>query len=128
MGETTILHVAVVDEFANPATSFEGRVELAAESGEAEFEKTVRLSAGRGWGEVTFTPKSAGLIRFKAWESRRSLEGRSNPVEVFENRPEQSLYWGDIHSQLNSALRTLLVIPRMPTNTHAEFRVLTSML
>ena len=98
VGETTILHVAVVDEFANPATSFEGRVEVTAESGEAEFEKIVRLSAGRGWGEVTFTPKSAGLIRFKAWESSRSLEGRSNPVEVFQNRPEQSLYWGDIHS------------------------------
>jgi hypothetical protein len=42
---------------------------------------------------------SPGLKSIQVRDPETSIEGFSNPVEVTEDKPEERLYWGDIHSQ-----------------------------
>ncbi|HUZ47296.1 MAG TPA: DUF3604 domain-containing protein [Terriglobia bacterium] len=98
LGKPSILHLAVLDRFHNPAASFAGDVDLRIQEGEAEAPARVHLSPGRGWGEVTFVPRRAGVLRIEALEKSRALQGISNPILVLQGKPGEQIYWGDVHS------------------------------
>ncbi len=98
IGRPAILHIAVLDQFANPARGFSGKVALKLRTGQADLPVTVEMAAQKGWAEIQFTPRSAGVLRIEAFESGRGLEALSNPIEVSSTMPEEMLYWGDLHS------------------------------
>ncbi len=96
VGQTAPVHVAVLDEYANPAKGFSGPIEVQIPGG--SFRETLDIPAGRGWAELEYTPREPGLVRFEAYEPTRSLAGRSNPMEVLAEAPREPIYWGDLHS------------------------------
>ena len=98
VGEPTVLRCAVLDQFGNAASSFAGPIELKLRTGQAEFPARVQFEADRGWAEMTFVPKTEGLLRFEAFEPARKLEAYSNPVRVHREKPPRQIYWGDLHS------------------------------
>ncbi|NWG14488.1 MAG: CehA/McbA family metallohydrolase [Acidobacteria bacterium] len=98
VGKPSVLRVAAMDEYGNPAALFAGEVELFVEQGRASLPARCRFMPGRGWEEVQFQPTAAGLLRIRAEERSRRLKGLSNPVEVLEKEPAERLYWGDLHS------------------------------
>ena len=98
VGEPAVLHIAVVDVYANPVTSFRDNVALRVIQGDVDLPSTVRLTEDRGHGTVKFTPRSAGLIRVEADTRDGLLRARGNPMQVFDVPPPDRIYWGDLHS------------------------------
>lgn len=97
-GKAAVLHVALLDEWANAASEWSGPVELKVASGEAEIPATVQLAAGTGWLDVPFTPRGEGILRIAAVAPGRRLEAVSNPMEVSAGARKETIYWGDLHS------------------------------
>lgn len=98
LGQPSILHLAVLDRFHNPVASYAGDVDLRIQEGEAGAPARVHLSPGRGWAEVTFVPRRAGVLRINAFEKSRALQATSNPILVLQRKPREQIYWGDVHS------------------------------
>ncbi len=98
VGEPAALHVAVVDAYANPVTSFRDDVSLRVVQGDVDLPATAQLTEGRGHATVEFTPRSAGLIRIEGDTRDGLLQVRGNPMQVFETAPPDRIYWGDLHS------------------------------
>ena len=98
VGEPAQLHVAVVDTYANPVTSFQDDVSLRVVHGHVDLPATIQLADGRGYGTVSFTPRRAGLIRVEADTRDGLLQAVGNPMQVFDEAPADRLYWGDLHS------------------------------
>ena len=98
VGESALLHLAVVDIYANPVTSFRDDVSLRVVQGNVDLPAAVELDEGRGYGTVAFTPRSAGLIRVEADTRDGLLQARGNPMQVFDSAPADRIFWGDLHS------------------------------
>ena len=98
VGESALLHLAVVDIYANPVTSFRDDVSLRVVQGNVDLPAAVELDEGRGYGTVAFTPRSAGLIRVKADTRDGLIQARGNPMQVFDSAPADRIFWGDLHS------------------------------
>lgn len=97
-GEPAVLHVAVVDAYANPVTSYRDDVALRVVQGDVELPAAVRLDDGRGYATVPFTPRGTGVIRVEADTRDGLLQARGNPMMVFSDPPANRVYWGDLHS------------------------------
>ena len=98
IGEPSPLHLAVLDRFGNPASSFSGIVTLKVGTGRADVPASVTIEEGHGWAEVSFTPRESGLLRIEAFEASRNLQALSNPIEAYRSQPPEQIYWGDLHS------------------------------
>ena len=96
-GDTIPLRVALVDRWANAATSA-ADLHLEVVEGAADLPAKAVLPAGIGWVEIPATPRGAGVLRIRVRDGARALSAVSNPVVVHEARPERQVYWGDIHS------------------------------
>ena len=66
--------------------------------GDVDLPRTVEFPAGQGWTTVPFTPRSEGVVRLEAVARADLLRTRSNPREVFSERPAEQIWWGDLHS------------------------------
>ena len=97
-GEQAELHLAAVDLHSNPAVPFRETVTLRVLQGDVDLPRTVEFPAGQGWTTVPFTPRSEGIVRLEAVARADLLRTRSNPMEVFAQRPAEQIWWGDIHS------------------------------
>ncbi len=97
-GERAELHLAAVDLRSNPAAPFHETVTLRVLQGDVDLPRTVEFPAGQGWTTVPFTPRSAGIVRLEAVARADLLRTRSNPMEVFAERPAERTWWGDLHS------------------------------
>jgi len=97
-GEEFSLLIGVFDEFDNPVLEpFGGTVRLASDSEVAGLPAEVDFSK-RPWNQarirgLRFTEPGACYIRGEA----EGISGRSNPVFVTEDAPEQRIFWGDMH-------------------------------
>jgi Protein of unknown function (DUF3604) len=98
LGESSTLRLAIVDRYCNPMSNFSGEVAIRANPGRADFPSLARFSGERAWEEIRFTPREEGLLRFEGHESGRRLEAISNPILVLSKKPEENIYWGDLHS------------------------------
>ena len=98
VGQPSVLHVAVVDAYANPVTAFDEEVALVVVQGDVELPSAVRLGSGRGFQSVTFTPRREGIVRLEADARGGILRARSNPMRVVRESPAERIYWGDLHS------------------------------
>ena len=97
-GEPAELHLAAVDLHSNPAVPFHETVTLRVLQGDVDLPRTVEFPAGQGWTTVPFTPRSEGIVRLEAVARADLLRARSNPMEVFAERPAEQTWWGDLHS------------------------------
>ena len=97
-GEQAELHLAAVDLHSNPSVPFHETVTLRVLQGDVDLPRTVELPAGQGWTTVPFTPRSEGIVRLEAVARADLLRARSNPMEVFAERPAEQVWWGDLHS------------------------------
>ena len=98
VGEPAELHLAAVDLHANPAVPFHETVTLRVLQGDVDLPATVEFPEGQGWTTVPFTARSEGVVRLEAVARVDLLRARSNPMEVFTERPAEQTYWGDLHS------------------------------
>ena len=98
VGEPAELHLAAVDLHSNPAVPFHETVILRVLQGEVDLPRTAEFPAGQGWTTVPFTPRSEGIVRLEAVARADLLRTRSNPMEVFAERPAEQVWWGDLHS------------------------------
>ena len=98
VGEPAELHLAAVDLHSNPAVPFHETVTLRVLQGDVDVARTVELPEGQGWATVPFTPRSEGIVRLEAVARADLLRTRSNPMEVFAERPAEQIWWGDLHS------------------------------
>ena len=98
VGERAELHLAAVDLHSNPAAPFRETVTLRVLQGDVDLPRTVELPEGQGWTTVPFTPRSEGIVRLQAVARADLLRTRSNPMEVFAERPAEQTWWGDLHS------------------------------
>ena len=98
VGEPAELHLAAVDLHANPAAPFHETVTLRVLQGDVDLPRTVEFPEGRGWTTVPFTSRSEGIVRLEAVARADLLRARSNPMEVFAERPAEQTWWGDLHS------------------------------
>ena len=98
VGEPAELHLAAVDLHSNPAAPFRETVTVRVLQGDVELPRTVEFPAGMGWTTVPFTPRSEGIVRLEAVARADLLRTRSNPMEVFAERPAEQTWWGDLHS------------------------------
>jgi len=98
IGKPSPLHLAVLDRFGNPASSFSGNVTLKVKTGHADVPASVKIEEGRGWAEANFTSRQINLLRIEAFEASRKLQALSNPIEVTSLQPPEQIYWGDLHS------------------------------
>lgn len=98
VGESSILHIALVDRHANPATGFAGDVTLEVVQGDVDLPSVARVSEDRGYQTVAFIPRSTGVVRIEAAARRGTLRARSNPMVVVDEPPDTRIYWGDLHS------------------------------
>jgi hypothetical protein len=98
VGTSALLHLAILDEYRNPAATFEGNVTISVRTGKARVDSPVRVTSGNGWVETTFTPTEAGVLRFEGFEAGNSLSAVSNPIEISAKEPRERTYWGDLHS------------------------------
>ena len=92
------LHLAAVDLHSNPSVPFHETVTLRVLQGDVDLPRTVEFPAGQGWTTVPFTPRSEGMVRLEAVARADLLRTRSNPMEVFAERPAEQIWWGDLHS------------------------------
>ena len=98
VGEPAELHLAAVDLHSNPSIPFLDEVTLRVLQGDVEMPSTVRFSEGHGWTTVTVIPREEGIVRLEAVARADLLWARSNPMQVFDERPPEQIYWGDLHS------------------------------
>ena len=95
--KTFYLNIAAIDKYGNPAEDFTGNVRLAAD-------KSISLPK-----TITFAPEDRGCKRiegiegskvgwFKITASASSVSGRSNYIVLSEQVPDNSLYFGDMHT------------------------------
>ena len=97
-GERAELRLAAVDVHSNPAVPFHETVTLRVLQGDVDLPRTVEFPEGQGWTTVPFTPRNTGLVRLEAVARADLLRARSNPMEVFAERPAERTWWGDLHS------------------------------
>ncbi len=98
VGEPAELHVAAVDLYANPAVPFREEITLRVLEGDVELPATTRFAEDQGWTTVVVTPRREGIVRLEAVARADLLRARSNPMEVFAERPAEQIFWGDLHS------------------------------
>ena len=98
LGKPSELRLAVVDVNANPASSFEGEIELHVTHGQADVPSIVKFHSGRGWESVNFVPTQVGILRIEASALQGRLHAVGNPIRIFKQEPERKIYWGDLHS------------------------------
>jgi len=98
VGERARLRISLLDSHGNAASGFQGEVGIRVRGGQVELSSSARVGAGKGWTEVEFLATKSGVLRFEATEHARNLQARSNPVEVLKQKPQESLFWGDLHS------------------------------
>ncbi|NOZ23721.1 MAG: CehA/McbA family metallohydrolase [Planctomycetes bacterium] len=83
-GRPIRLRLAITDaENSRPAVSVEGLM------GGATFKDSTA--------EAAISLAAGGRLQIKADLGRETLDGQSNPVEVFAKPPRFGLYWGEIH-------------------------------
>ena len=97
-GEPAELHLAAVDLHSNPAVPFHETVILRVLQGDVDVARTVEFPEGQGWTTVPLTPRSEGIVQLEAVARADLLRTRSNPMEVFAERPAEQIWWGDLHS------------------------------
>jgi hypothetical protein len=98
VGRPADLRVAIVDANANPVPDFRGDVRFQVVQGAAVLPDIARENLARGWGLVSFTPKTPGILRITASALDGILKAKSNPIRVNERESERKIYWGDLHS------------------------------
>jgi hypothetical protein len=95
------LHIALVDQFANPVMSFDERLKLKSLGLHVKLPQGQKILSeggwtGGGWTNVEFTPLEPGILTIRV--DTENLSATSNPMIVHTEEPKYSLYWGDIHS------------------------------
>jgi len=96
-GEAIWVNVWAEDALGNPATGFQGAVDLSVEPGSwrevwqaGPAHQGARRFEGVGLGQP-------GVYRIRA-RSRDGLVAISNPVRVHKTVPASRIYWGDLHT------------------------------
>jgi Protein of unknown function (DUF3604) len=97
-GVPTELHLRVEDGWGNPARlDAPLQIELAGEGLEQSGRVTLPPCA---WTRVPVVFRSPGAQRVEARTlGTPALRARSNPVQVSAQRPDEPLFWGDLHAQ-----------------------------
>jgi len=105
-GESFLVHVLATDRHnENPATGYEGRVDLMV-AGDLETEsQSIVLQAEDAGKSATCSVDNPGVFRVVAVDKDRALAGRSNPI-VCRASTEERLFFGEIHGQTYDSIGT----------------------
>ena len=103
VGETGMLHLAVLDGWQNAVSAASGTVVLGTVTGAAEHPAWVALPVRHeGVLRIPITPRADGILRLTArivGGPAGGLEAVSNPVRVTATAAAaRPVYWGDLHS------------------------------
>ncbi len=95
------LHIALVDQFANPVMAFAKPFALKAVGLRVNLPEQVRIATeggwtGGGWAIVDFTPLEPGMLTIQV--HTEGFSTISNAIIVHKEKPKYFVYWGDIHS------------------------------
>jgi len=94
-GEPFAIRLSVLDSACNPATGYEGMVEIRTSNNESGHPSSAHIEGATSKiGDVTLS--RLGFHRIYAVDPNRCILGVSNPIRVTEN--PAPIYWGDIHS------------------------------
>ncbi len=95
VGEPVVLQVAVLDRYGNPATEWEGVIDIDAAFGGAHAD--LGLAAEGRW-EFPIDLPTEGVYRIDVTADGigGALSARSNPIVVQAEAPDR-VFWGDIH-------------------------------
>jgi len=105
-GESFPVHVLAVDRHnENPATGYDGRVELLVPGSARVEPENIDFQARDAGKNVTCTLQEAGIFHAVAIDKDRALAGRSNPI-VCREPTEERLFFGEIHGQTYDSIGT----------------------
>ncbi len=100
-GVASRLLVTILDDQRNPV-AHAAEVLLETVAGDAALAGRVRVEPARGFAEIEYVPRAAGVLRVRAvWPEgglETGLETMSNPIVVHATAPRQRVFWGDLHS------------------------------
>lgn len=94
VGVPAQLQVRAEDAYLNVATDYDGEIEVRDEQGRIVL---AGLKLQRGIGEATVNLNHPGPHRLRLHSASGTLEGRSNPLRVFETEPARKIFWADLH-------------------------------
>ncbi len=98
VGRPMASSIALVDGFANPAVHTGRALTVSVAEGVVDAPVEVSIPGGSSWGEVSFVPRAAGIVRLCLTDTDHGLTATSNPIRVHPTEPEERVYWGDLHS------------------------------
>lgn len=95
------INVAATGQHWNPARSFTGTINFSCSDPQATLPSayTFRGPTDGGYLQFSVTLHTPGIQAITITESQLAAGGvASNPIVVYQERPQPHLYWGDLHS------------------------------
>ncbi len=90
--------VKMEDSYHNVVESWNGLVNIDDEHGRRVASN---VAIARGVGQAQVRLSTSGPHRLRISDTEGILKGRSNPIRVYDELPEQRLYWSDLHGHTN---------------------------